>query len=279
MKGASLCICFFLSFFLSSSFLKNNQLKKVENGYQLTLCSGSVRLYKRCSKTDLGPLCGNSYCRLQDALTFRSKEKFIWDIQKGITQLACKTIEDAQAKILLATRYQYDSQGNVTEEKQINNPLESDLVLAKSMSFVQHDPFHNPLEIKDSLGNTETYCYKQGTHLVTKKLIQDKFLSIKKRIFYFYDEDAVLLREVTDDGTSADYNSLVGVTERHIIEIEPPTSSKQQKEVHEEKYIATEIKQAIRTIFSHVLFRSPTARKFLSINAEQDSPFVPPIGK
>jgi len=386
----------------ASTNLKNNQLKKVENGYKLTLSSGSVRLYKRCSKIDLGPLCQNGHRKLQDALTFRlvsetlpsgnrilyrydkegrleelvatnnsmkkefcsiafrykddaivakasdgqsvtykfshdlltdvksstrpeieyrygtvgnkkilrkkklpngrflavdyhsnakvkalvlansktalftfdyhskktnvfdskgnrtryghdgssllsishyaketlySQEKFIWDVQKGITQLACKTREDAHAKIFLATRYQYDSQGNVTEEKQINNPLESDLVLAKSMRFGQQDPFHNPVEVKDSSGNTVAYSYKQGTNLVTKKLIQDKSLSIKKRVFYFYNEDAVLIREVTDDGTSSDYNSLIGATERHIIEIDPRTSSKYQKEVIEEKYL------------------------------------------
>ena len=57
--------------------------------------------------------------------------------------------------------------------------------------------------------------YLPGTDLTEKNLVMADGM-IKKRNFFFYDENRALVREVVDDGCTRDYDDLSGVTERRI---------------------------------------------------------------
>jgi hypothetical protein len=68
-----------------------------------------------------------------------------------------------------------------------------------------------------------TFAYISGTDLLAKKLT-GPIGSIKKREFFEYDVNGVLVKHIEDDGENEHRDNLQGVTERHI-KIITPTSS------------------------------------------------------
>lgn len=67
----------------------------------------------------------------------------------------------------------------------------------------------------DGILHTE-YSYEPGTNRLAAKYqgLESKWL---RRTFYFYNDDAALVKEISDDGYQKDFNDLSGVTERKII--------------------------------------------------------------
>ncbi len=129
---------------------------------------------------------------------------------------------------LHATRYTYDPQGNVIEEKFYGNltghgsPLSLDSqnlpeengVETYSKKFTYND--RNLLVRKEEEnGLLISYEYLPDASLLAAEL------SPQRRKFYEYNEDHILIREITDDGESPDRNNLSGVTFRLVKEIIP----------------------------------------------------------
>ncbi len=68
--------------------------------------------------------------------------------------------------------------------------------------------------IEEEDGPIYEYSYKDGTNLISSKLTKDHCGKILIREFFFYDEDNFLIKELTDNGISADSNDLNYVTQR-----------------------------------------------------------------
>lgn len=90
------------------------------------------------------------------------------------------------------------------------------------------DGFNLLVRMGDCKGNQTVYTYKPGTNLLTKKLIYDKTAPkkktpIQKRAFYSYNDDAVCIKTIEDDGFAEEESKIVDWhnAERHIKEIKP----------------------------------------------------------
>ena len=75
--------------------------------------------------------------------------------------------------------------------------------------------FNVPTLEEEEEGPTYRYYYKPDTNLLTAQFICDKE-KILVRQFFFYNEDNLLVQEITDDGRSENPFDLSEVTERHI---------------------------------------------------------------
>lgn len=66
-----------------------------------------------------------------------------------------------------------------------------------------------------------TYDYSPGTNLLVRKLTYVAGDGFVEREFYDYDENAILIRKIVDDGGTPDIDNMTHVTYRLITEIEP----------------------------------------------------------
>lgn len=150
--------------------------------------------------------------------------RFIWDGPR----LRAKAFYDEKRQPLFAKTFKYDDLGNVTEEALWGNltglspgpfsqrekgRLEGAESYRKHYTYLPH--FNVPILEEEEDGLSYRYTYKPDTDLLTAKLTCDKD-KIILREFLFYDEDNILIAEITDDGIASDPNNLTGVTERHI---------------------------------------------------------------
>lgn len=166
----------------------------------------------------------------QEAL-YRVDRKF-WE---G-SHLIARSIEDGGRRCCSHRSFGYDSFGNVVEEQLCGTltgkqevllyPYEGRLLhppteecSVKRFGY-SSDGLNLLTRLGDCKGNQTLYTYAPGTHLLTKKFIYDG-QTIKKRTFHTYNEDALCIRTVEDDGSGEEEFDLQGVTERHIREIKP----------------------------------------------------------
>ena len=178
---------------------------------------------------------------MKDAENFYSREKFTWAgiIQEG--ELLSRQIEDEKGQVVLLQKYHYDEKGNVLYDVISGQEITFESVSKKVKNSFQspqctfsEDQFHT-LEKEESPSHTTLYTYKKGTNLIASKLICCNQL-ICKRHFYFYNEDAVLIKEIMDDGNLTNSNFLALATERQIREIQPQVAVGTGTEIIEEKY-------------------------------------------
>lgn len=84
------------------------------------------------------------------------------------------------------------------------------------------DGFNLLLEETYPNGKTISYSYKPNTDLLIAKLIREKPNgTILSREFYNFNNDAVLIETIRDNGNTEDVNNISSVTERHITTIIP----------------------------------------------------------
>jgi RHS repeat-associated protein len=153
-----------------------------------------------------------------------STTRFLW--KDG--RLHCKTKQDEKGKSLFAKTFHYDSSGNVLEEVFWGNLTGStpDPFSLNAEGLPTHTEsyrktytylprFNVPLSEEEEEGLTYRYSYKPDTDLLTAKFTCDHN-KILIREFFFYDQDNLLICEMTDDGTSQEVSDLSNVTERHI---------------------------------------------------------------
>ncbi|MDE3055180.1 MAG: RHS repeat-associated core domain-containing protein [Verrucomicrobiota bacterium] len=167
-----------------------------------------------------------------------SIECYAWAAEENKRgNLLAKSLLDADRAPLFSTFYVYDYRGNVLEEHFCGNltGLGSALVLDK-----RHYPLENGVEmaikrcsysygsagapdllIRKELpsGIVYLYSYLSGTNLPVSQLSYDgKLLQMRK--FWEY-SDGILIREISDDGSSSDPKDLSNVTYRTIQETVP----------------------------------------------------------
>ncbi|MGZ3632908.1 MAG: RHS repeat domain-containing protein [Parachlamydiaceae bacterium] len=161
-----------------------------------------------------------------------SSQKLFWG--KGhsvnVTQLMARTFEDANGNILFSRAFEYDKDGNILVDHLYGNLTGNNYSYCQiskegkvdahgcecfSKQFTYSD---DGLYLVTSVREgkvTETFEYKPGTDLVVAKLIYDAG-KIVKREFYTYDDSAVLVEAIEDNGYSSDRDDLAGVSQRRI---------------------------------------------------------------
>lgn len=157
--------------------------------------------------------------------------------------LLSSSVEDAEGNVFYHKYFVYDDIGNVCEEHEYgdfsgkksspiifdeNGLLENRAEHIKYCSYFSGKDTHGFFQ-KDSGGSGVKYWYKKGTNLLIKKFIltngsaesenESCKSEIKQRYFYFYNEDAALVKLIVDDGVEVDLDDLEDVTERRITNI------------------------------------------------------------
>jgi len=159
--------------------------------------------------------------------------RFYWN-DKG--QLLCRSLRNKDKQAVTCRQIKYNDRGypisstlvgNITghnpETFEINSAgdIEGNIESATTHYVYSEDDFN--LLLKETLPNgTEYhYNYKPGTNLLEQKrtLFDGK---CQEREFYEYDENAILITKIEDDGSGDD---LTNLTYRRITEIEPQLDS------------------------------------------------------
>lgn len=154
------------------------------------------------------------------------------------TDLHTKTLLDSNGQLLQSRTLSYDDKGNVLEEILTGNltggPNATDTY---SISYT-YDNDNLVLTSEEQDGSCTRFAYLPGTDLVTSKLFGDRN-TIYLREFHLYNEDNILIRRITDNGSSPNKDDLANVTQRTIQIITPRTSSPALglPEVIEERYL------------------------------------------
>lgn len=152
------------------------------------------------------------------------------------THLLGRAFKDKDNQILYARTFKYDVYGNVLADELFGN-------LSGKGSNLQIQEKNGKIEVKggECYGKYHTYTkednlflmtsmqegevthffeYLKGTDLLVSKLSSSKG-KIFKREFHHYDDNAVVVKTIEDDGCSSDESNLEGVTERHIRYVYP----------------------------------------------------------
>lgn len=140
-------------------------------------------------------------------------ERFECDPETG--NLNRKVTEDGNETALLITEFTYDENQNPIEER-VGDGRE----WRKIVRTFSKDGFNLLLTESDRDEKLICYRYIEGTNLLASKLIYEGDV-IRKRLFNSYDDCAICIRTITDDGSSEDPDDLTNVTHRIIQEVTP----------------------------------------------------------
>jgi len=171
------------------------------------------------------PLFKRKY--LEDQKTIGYQELFFWELKDNINYLKCKIFAD-QNEVYLKKFYEYDRFGNIVKQTLIGNFSGKNM---KALSFSDKEEsahekiittytydtkdFHNLIGESRSNGLSYEYLYEHQTNLLKAKYTLYKGL-IKYREFFFYNEDFVCIKLISDNGSSYSENNLSDVSEREI---------------------------------------------------------------
>lgn len=194
----------------------------------------------------------NNPTSTSDSLLY--EEHFHWFFSELTNQLRFKYTKD-QNSILSLKSYEYDHKGNVIEDTLIGNLsghssetinftsyCRKKAFPAKETYTIKNSYYDNDLSLIHTKmlpnGCAYEYTYLPNTNLVTARYTLHAN-SIKLRDFYIYNEDHVVVQEITDDGINYDQNDLAGVTQRLLRSITPRQSQPALNfpEVIEESYL------------------------------------------
>jgi len=162
-------------------------------------------------------------------------EGFLWSPEGDI--LVRNFYENG--KCLLSRRFIYDIRGNVIEERLGGNlsghpnvpltigadgyPLANGSETFITKRLYSQDERDLVIRKEESSGKVSLYTYLPGTTLPTSELVCEK-AHVQSRHFYEYNHDLVLVREITDDGSSSDCADLSDVKVRKIRDVVPMPS-------------------------------------------------------
>jgi RHS repeat-associated protein len=158
-------------------------------------------------------------------------ENLAWGDSGQLSYLLGKTLRDANGHLLTSVRYRYDDRGNIVEQILCGNlsgalgPLcdEGQAEAFSKRCFFSTDG-RNLLMREEEGGKITRYSYSTRADLLTAKFVCATDDRPAIRHFYEYNDDLVLVRESTDNGTSFSSEDLTGVTERRIRVTHPRTS-------------------------------------------------------
>ena len=139
--------------------------------------------------------------------------RFSWDDKTG--NLLSQRIEE-NGRLRKETKYQYDGHQNLVLE------TTGDGSLWRSIHRSYDDNNRKTSEWSNEECVTR-YSYVPRTNLISSELVYNGN-QIRKRAFHFYDDCAVCVRTIVDDGRSENPNDLTAVTYRKISEVIPKSS-------------------------------------------------------
>lgn len=196
---------------------------------------GNLTVYRYSSQVYIE--CIERYSNKEGQYVLINSERFVWGSSlENYGYLICKSFHDEIGNALFARVFSYDGNGNILQEKIYGNlsgtctakmnclpngAIEENGIESYSKRFDYTKDGRNLriLEEEDN-GKTVLYEYVPGKELIAAKFICDHG-KIIQRLFFEYDEERILIREISDDGVSKDKCNLSGVTERKIQQITP----------------------------------------------------------
>ncbi|MCH9625488.1 MAG: hypothetical protein S4CHLAM123_06630 [Chlamydiales bacterium] len=140
-------------------------------------------------------------------------DRFNWDPQTG--NLLQKTLEDPSGQLLRITDYIYDHNQNLIQER-MGDGIEW-RTLTRTFS---EDGFNLVLSETDRSDKITRYSYIPNTNLLASEFIYHND-TLCQRTFHFYDDCAICIKTITDDGSSEEPYDLQNVTTRKITQITP----------------------------------------------------------
>lgn len=173
-----------------------------------------------------------------------------WGTRSNAGNLISTSVEDENGNVFYHKHFAYDGEnrGNIVQEKEygdlsgehaVSLSIGEDGSISNQIGHVKYHSYFSGkttygFSQKDEKGAGIKYWYKKGTNLLLKKLVLKGEISEKEkegdnagiieRHFYTYNEDAVLIRVVVDDGYKEemdDYYDEYGVKQRLITYISP----------------------------------------------------------
>jgi YD repeat-containing protein len=145
------------------------------------------------------------------------QEHFERDPNTG--NLTRRTISDASRNPFQVIEYKYDKNHNPIEEREGNEKEWRTIFRTFS-----EDGFNLKLTETDRKDKLIRYTYIPGTNLLSSEITYEGN-TIRKRIFHTYDDCAICIQTITDDGSTNDPHNLRGVTCRKITKITPKYST------------------------------------------------------
>lgn len=149
------------------------------------------------------------------------KETFEWS-ESG--DLRSRSFFDNKGSLLFTRRLTYDERGNVLKDELSGNLTgqggNESYAIKRDYSKDGRDLL---LKEEEPNGKTTLFTYHGKTNLISGKFLCEKN-QIKKRTFYSYNDQNVLIREMEDDGTTQNPNDFSGMTTRLIKQITPLSS-------------------------------------------------------
>ncbi|NGX55365.1 MAG: putative deoxyribonuclease RhsA, partial [Chlamydiae bacterium] len=143
-------------------------------------------------------------------------ERYSWNENNDMIS---KSIEKFDGSIVSQLEYTYDENHNIVEEK-YNDNLDN-YTIERTYS---NDGFNLVLTEYDGFKKV-AYSYVPGTNLVASEFIIDDAEMINKRTFNTYDDCAICVRKVVDDGKSENVEDISEITYRTITYIYPKQSN------------------------------------------------------
>jgi RHS repeat-associated protein len=173
------------------------------------------------------------------------REHFYWADKENLSRgkknetdegnLIAKALFNADGFIQSSTRLEYDECGNILTDELYGNLTGKNPVFyyvnhlgepTKPCECYRHystysdDGYNLKLSQKEDCGPVIRYKYQKDSDLLIAKFTCEG-KAIKIREFFEYDDAAILIKKISDNGTSSDSDDLAGVTERHITTIIP----------------------------------------------------------
>jgi len=164
------------------------------------------------------------------------KERYIWGENKTKDEgrLLGRILYDEEKSPKLARLFKYDDCGNIITDTLYGRFSENSGSLRIEHGFPHHescdkisttytysdDGYNLKTSECDPKGNYTYYKYKKGTNLLEAKFLCDKE-QIKKREFFAYDNSAILIEHIVDDGTEEMKDNLKNAKIRRITKIMP----------------------------------------------------------
>lgn len=143
-------------------------------------------------------------------------ERNSWDGSNG--RLTCKQIEDRNGNVVWRAYYGYDNNHNVVHER-----IGGETSILDIHRVFSEDGFNLKLTESDRPGKEIRYAYLPNTNLLTSELVFENG-QIRKRTFHFYDDCAIRIKTIVDDGSSENPYDLSHVQLRLITEVKPKQS-------------------------------------------------------
>ena len=159
-------------------------------------------------------------------------QKDFWGVAGS---LLARTLQKDKKKVCRGSSFKYDKYGNITEKSFHGNltgkaqeiflvdkrglPKGGQNVESCSCHY-KHGAFNLLVNEKDDFGKEVSLFYKEGTDLLTKQLQKERN-HINKRVFNIYNDCAVLLESIEDDGCGEEPSDLTDVTVRRIRRVIP----------------------------------------------------------